>query len=61
MWTKLTTVLTAGILAVAIIVSWTALILGGYADQVPSAYESLLPALATGGILGAAFAQSKDG
>lgn len=60
MWNTLALVAVSGALALAIIVSWTVLIVFGFAEDVPDIYSTMLPTLITGGIIGAAFRQGEN-
>lgn len=54
-WNNFALVIASGVLALGVIASWTILIVSGFSDEVPAIYETLLPTLITGGLLGAAF------
>ena len=59
-WSSLALVVVSGVLSLGIVASWTVLIVSGFAAEVPEVYATLLPALVTGGLLGAAFRQGEN-
>lgn len=57
-WDRFALALFSTIMAVVMVTSWTILICAGQVANVPTIFETLLPALVTGGILGAAMIQA---